>query len=331
MKRKIFNIGCVILYLCGVIIFSYPDLMHLKNMLDTKAALATVQKKSRHITDSRIESAEDMEQLSEDTTDSQMESVEDMEHMEQLLQAMQEYNLQLFESGQENLTDPWSYQQSGLDLKAYGMDDNIIGVLTVPKMEIELPIYLGASAENMAKGAALMGQTSFPVSGENSNAVLAGHRGWKGIPIFREIERLQTGDTLTIQNFWETLTYQVTDIKILMPDDIEAVLIQPGKNMVTLITCHPYTRNVRRYVVYCEQIEDGAVSSEDSSAAEEQERSEEQEGLEEQRMESEQTRIQGAAEDEEILTREQFWRKAGYGVIILLGILLLKRILRRAD
>lgn len=320
MKRKIFNIGCVILYLCGVIIFSYPDLMHLKNMLDNKAAIVAVQKKSRHIADLQIESAEGVKQSNEDTADSQRESAE---NMEQLLRAMQEYNLQLFENGQENLTDPWSYQQSGLDLKAYGVDDNIIGVLTVPKMEIELPIYLGASAENMAKGAALMGQTSFPVSGENSNAVLAGHRGWKGIPMFREIERLQTGDTLTIQNFWETLTYQVTDIKILMPDDIEAVLIQPGKNMVTLITCHPYTKNVRRYVVYCEQIGDGAVSSEDSWAAEEQERSEEQ------RMESEQTRIQGAAEDEEILTREQFWRKAGYGVIILLGILLLKRILRR--
>lgn len=320
MKRKIFNIGCVILYLCGVIIFSYPDLMYLKNMMDNKAAIVAVQKKSEHIGDLQIESAEGVKQSNEDTADSQRESAEDME---QLLQAMQEYNLQLFESGQENLTDPWSYQQSGLDLKAYGMNDNIIGVLTVPKMEIELPIYLGASAENMAKGAALMGQTSFPISGKNSNAVLAGHRGWKGIPMFREIERLQTGDTLTIQNFWETLTYQVTDIKILMPDDIEAVLIQPGKNIVTLITCHPYTKNVRRYVVYCEQIGDGAVSSEDSSAAEEQERSEEQ------RMESEQTRIQGAAEDEEILTREQFWRKAGYGVIILLGILLLKRILRR--
>lgn len=326
MKRKIFNIGCVILYLCGVIIFSYPDLMYLQNMLDNKAAIVAVQKKSEHIADLQIESAEGVKQSNEDTADSQRESAEDME---QLLRAVQEYNLQLFESGQENLTDPWSYQQSGLDLKAYGMDDNIIGVLTVPKMEIELPIYLGASSENMAKGAALMGQTSFPISGENSNAVLAGHRGWKGIPMFREIERLQTGDTLTIQNFWETLTYQVTDIKILMPDDIEAVLIQPDKNMVTLITCHPYTKNVRRYVVYCEQIEDGAVSSEDSSAAEEQEESEKQEGSEEQRMESEQTRIQGAAEDEEILTREQFWRKAGYGVIILLGILLLKRILRR--
>ena len=97
-----------------------------------------------------------------------------------------------------------------------------------------------------------MGQTSLPIGGENTNCVIAGHRGYQGIPYFREIERLKTNDKVIVTNPWETLTYRVKNIKIILPEKVEEIKIQPGEEMVTLLTCHPYrTHGKYRYMVYC--------------------------------------------------------------------------------
>ncbi len=155
----------------------------------------------------------------------------------QLYQEMQEYNQQIFSDGQSGLTDPWSYEQETLDLSKYGIDDGMIG-LDIPKMDVTLPLYLGATQEKMAKGAVMLGQTSFPVQGTD-NCVIAAHRGWKGIPMFREIERLEIRRQPTIQNCQETLTYRVSEIEIILPDESDKIMIQPARNTVTLMTCYP--------------------------------------------------------------------------------------------
>lgn len=97
-----------------------------------------------------------------------------------------------------------------------------------------------------------MGQTSLPLGQKDSNCVIAAHRGYQGIPYFRDIEQLKTGDRVIIKNPWETLTYKVTKIKVIDPYDTDQILIHKGKDMVTLLTCHPYRGHGRyRYVVYC--------------------------------------------------------------------------------
>ena len=177
-----------------------------------------------------------------------------MEHQD-LWDAMREYNERIFEEHQVGLCDAWSYQTPSFDLTAYGIEDGIIGVIYVPALDVELPIYLGANSANMAKGAVHLSQTSLPIGGENTNAVIAAHRGWYNAAYFRYIEKLNVGDQITITNLWETLIYQVTEIKIIDPNDVDEILIQPGKDMVTLLTCHPYASGGRqRYVVYCERI-----------------------------------------------------------------------------
>ena len=70
--------------------------------------------------------------------------------------------------------------------------------------------------------------------------MIAGHRGYQGIPYFREIEKLEVGDKVYITNPWETLRYRVESIAIIDPYDNDAVKIQDGKDMITLVTCHPY-------------------------------------------------------------------------------------------
>jgi len=171
-----------------------------------------------------------------------------------LYDLMARYNRELYESGQVGLVDAFSYQQVDFSLVQFGFDEEMIGYLSVSRMDIELPIYLGASKENMAKGAAHLTQTSLPIGGVNTNAVIAAHRGMSTAAMFRDIEALQIGDAVTITNFRETLYYQVVEIKVINPTDIEEILIQPGRDLVTLITCHPYRHNYQRYLVYCERV-----------------------------------------------------------------------------
>lgn len=173
----------------------------------------------------------------------------------ELYEAMQQYNESIYANGQSGLTDAWSYQQASFDLTAYGVEDGAMGVISIPKMDVELPIYLGATYDNMAAGAVHLSQTSLPIGGENTNCVIAAHRGWYGAPFFRYIELLEVGDEVYITNLWETLTYRVSEIKVIKPNDINEILIQPGRDMLTLLTCHPYASGGRyRYVVYCDRV-----------------------------------------------------------------------------
>ena len=175
-------------------------------------------------------------------------------YFDELYEKILAYNRDLFRSGQKDLVDPFSYEQIGFSLKEWGFDEDMIGSLKIPKMDIELPIYLGATNENMAKGAAHLTQTSLPVGGLNSNAVIAAHRGYSRAAMFRDIEKLEPGDEVIIKNFRETLVYKVVEIKVLKPTDIQDILIQKGRDLVTLLTCHPYGFNLQRYAVFCERV-----------------------------------------------------------------------------
>ena len=173
----------------------------------------------------------------------------------ELLAVLQEYNRQLYTEKQCNLTDLEACETPAADLTTYGVADEIIGVLEIPAMELIMPVYLGASDAHLAAGAAVLGSTSVPIGGDNTNCVIAGHRGWKGADYFRHIDRLAVGDTVTLTNLWETLTYTVTDIQIIQPHEVEKIKIQQGCDLLTLVTCHPYASGGRqRYVVYCERV-----------------------------------------------------------------------------
>ena len=173
----------------------------------------------------------------------------------ELLAALQEYNRQLYVEKQSSLIDLEACEEPAADLTAYGIEDEIIGVLEIPAMEMTMPVYLGASDDHLAAGAAVLGNTSAPIGGDNTNSVIAGHRGWRGADYFRHIDRLTVGDTVKLTNLWETLTYTVADIQIIQPHEIEKIKIQQGRDLLTLLTCHPYASGGReRYVVSCEKL-----------------------------------------------------------------------------
>ena len=172
----------------------------------------------------------------------------------ELWDAMTAYNQQIYTDGQSTLSEAATYQATLFSLTDYGVPDETFGVISIPKLNLEMPLYLGATDENMANGAAVLSGTSIPIGGSNTNAVIAGHRGWGGAAYFRYITELSIGDEVVITNLWERLRYRVVGTKIIEPHDIENILIQPGRDMVTLLTCHPYASGGKqRYVVYCER------------------------------------------------------------------------------
>lgn len=174
---------------------------------------------------------------------------------------MKAYNETIFREGQEGLSDPAAYEEPSFRLSDYGLESEVFGVLSLPRLELRMPIYLGATKENMANGAAVMGQTSLPIGGENTNCVLAGHRGWNGAAYFLYVDRLIPGDTVTVTNLWETLTYKVSDIKVISPNDVEAIHIQTNRELLTLLTCHPpASGGKQRYLVFCERTDNMEVS-----------------------------------------------------------------------
>lgn len=173
----------------------------------------------------------------------------------ELLAALREYNQRIYAEKQCNLVDLEACEEPAADLTTYGVADEIIGVLEIPAMELIMPVYLGASDAHLAVGAAVLGNTSAPIGGANTNCVIAGHRGWRGADYFRHIDNLAVGDSVALTNLWETLTYTVADIQIIQPHEVEKIKIQPNRDLLTLLTCHPYASGGReRYVVYCEKL-----------------------------------------------------------------------------
>ena len=175
----------------------------------------------------------------------------------ELLAELQTYNQRIYAEKQSGLVDLEACEEPAADLTAYGVADEIIGILEIPAMELTMPVYLGASDAHLAAGAAVLGSTSAPIGGDNTNCVIAGHRGWRGADYFRHIDRLQAGDTVQLTNLWETLTYAVTDIQIIQPHEVEKIKIQPNRDLLTLLTCQPYASGGKqRYVVVCERLQD---------------------------------------------------------------------------
>lgn len=171
-------------------------------------------------------------------------------------------------TGELTVNDPWGIGSNVEELSSVGLSDGVIGSLTVPSMGVRLPIYLGATHTNLERGAALVAGTSAPLGETSSNVVLAGHRGYLTNGLFRNIEDVQAGDLLKIETPWDSLVYRAVDIQVVAPDDVGSVAVQEGRDLVTLLTCHPYGTTLKRYLVVFERTtdpEDVAAFSDDNS------------------------------------------------------------------
>lgn len=163
------------------------------------------------------------------------------------------YNENLKKQQYDLLISENSYRQASLNLYDYGVPNNIYGYISASSIGMELPIYLGATDDNMAFGAAHLTYTSLPIGGESTNCVLAAHTGYIGRVFFDDIRYLEIGDIVKITNYWDTLSYKVIDKQIYKKYESSNCYITDGKDLLTLITCAH--GGVDRYYVMCESVD----------------------------------------------------------------------------
>ena len=134
----------------------------------------------------------------------------------------------------------------------------IMGYVSIPKLGVELPLYHGVSAKVLNVACGHLEGTSLPVGGENTHCILSAHRGLPHAKLFTELDKMEVGDTFTITVLNRTVTYQVDQIKVVLPNDINDVQIVDGEDLCTLLTCTPYGINSHRLLVRGTRIENAA-------------------------------------------------------------------------
>ena len=134
----------------------------------------------------------------------------------------------------------------------------IMGYLSISKLGVELPLYHGISAEVLNVACGHLEGTSLPIGGENTHCVLSAHRGLPHAKLFTELDKMEVGDTFTITVLNRTITYQVDQIKVVLPNETDDVQIVAGEDLCTLLTCTPYGINSHRLLVRGTRIENAA-------------------------------------------------------------------------
>ncbi|WP_227993778.1 class C sortase [Pseudactinotalea sp. HY160] len=126
--------------------------------------------------------------------------------------------------------------------------------LTIPAIDVDLPIYHGTSERVLEEGIGHLEGTALPVGGEGTHSVLTGHRGLATATLFTHLDRVQVGDRFQIYVFGDVLTYEVTSTIVVEPDETESLNPVPGADQVTLVTCTPLGINSQRILVTGERI-----------------------------------------------------------------------------
>ena len=182
------------------------------------------------------------------------QSVEQMDtgDKERLLMEAHSYNATL-----SHLTAPFTnWEDAGNYDKILAISGTgIMGYISIPKIQVELPIYHGTSAEVLNVAVGHLQGSSFPVGGENTHAVISAHRGLPSAKLFSDLDQLVEGDTFTVTILDEVLTYEVEKIFIVKPDELDKLAIIPGGDYVTLMTCTPYGVNSHRLLVRAHRVD----------------------------------------------------------------------------
>ena len=212
MKRKNWsNIILIVVFFVGLSVLLYPTVSDYWNSLHQSQAIATY--------------ADSVEKMDE-------------QDYEKLWDAAVSYNQKLFQSGHGlGLKDEEKEEYNELlDVSGTG----IMSYVEIPKIKCSLPIYHGTDEGVLQIAVGHIEGSSLPVGGLNTHCVLSGHRGLPSAKLFSNLDKLEEGDIFMIRTLDQTLTYEVDQIRIVLPDEVEDLKIEEGKDLCTLVTCTPY-------------------------------------------------------------------------------------------
>jgi len=145
------------------------------------------------------------------------------------------------------------------ELEAYhhylGADNTPIGYLEIPAIKVDLPMYLGTEESVLQVGIGVMPGSSLPIGGPSTHTVLTGHRGLPSSRLLTDLDQVDIGDTFTLFVLNEMLFYEVDQIRIVLPNEMDDLDIVEGEDYCTLVTCTPYGINTHRLLVRGTRIE----------------------------------------------------------------------------
>lgn len=168
------------------------------------------------------------------------------EEKERDLEEAREYNRKLLD-----VKDPLNNKKEvpGYDdILSYDVN-GLMGYITIPCIDVKLPIYHGTDKNVLAIGVGHIQGSSFPVGGESTHAVLSGHTGLPGSKLFTDLSKVEKGDKFQIKILDNLVTYEVDQIKVVLPDESRDLVIVDGEDYCTLTTCTPYGINSHRLLV----------------------------------------------------------------------------------
>lgn len=229
MKKKNNNwttVFLVLLLLAGVSLLLYPSLSDYWNSMHQTRAIASY--------------AETVSQL-------------DTAQYDEMWKAAQDYNRSLAQRETAfALTDEQkAAYESLLDVSGLG----VMGYIEIPEIDCSLPIYHGTEESVLQVAVGHLEWSSLPVGGEGTHCVLSGHRGLPNAKLFTNLDKLAVGDTFLLRVLDEVLTYEVDQILIVEPEQVDALGIVPGEDYCTLVTCTPYGINTHRLLVRGHRVE----------------------------------------------------------------------------
>lgn len=229
MKKHLPTIVLVLVFLTGLGLLLYPSVSDYWNSLHQSRAIA-----------SYVEATVNM-----DNAAYEMEEEAATAYNQSLASQPQRYMLTDEETEEYNAL---------LDLGGTG----IMSYIEIPRIKCDLPIYHGTNADVLQIAVGHVAGSSLPVGGEGTHCVLSAHRGLPSAKLFTNLDQLAEGDIFLLQTLGDTLTYEVDRILIVLPEEIEALQIEEGKDYCTLVTCTPYGINSHRLLVRGHRIENQA-------------------------------------------------------------------------
>ena len=226
MKRKIISVIATIGFLSFIAVMNYPYVSRMINEMIQGEVVINYQ-----------EEVVNMDEIKR----------------QQMFADAEQYNKELAGGrfGIKDITIP-NYEEIGErygELLATGQE-NIMGIIKIPKIEVSLPIYHGTTSEVLEKGSGHLEGSSLPIGGVNTHTCLTAHRGLPTKKMFTNIDMLEIGDIFYIHILNETLAYKIYDTETVLPDQVEMLAIKEGEDLATLITCTPYGINSHRMFVH---------------------------------------------------------------------------------
>ena len=250
------KIVAIILFLAAAVVFLTPTVMKQVREKEMNGLIEEFEEVVENVEDEgtfeeAVENGEIDDEgypIDEEGNRTSSERVVYQADLDRLFEDSKKYNESLI--AEQNLNE-YVFTTSALDLYDYGIFSNIYAYISAPSINMNIPVYLGASNMNMAYGATHLGGTSLPIGGTPSNCVISGHNGYTGAVYFDNIAYLNVGDRVSITNYWYTLNYKVVDVRRISKSTTNDIYVVPNKDTLTLLTCA--NRGTERTQVICER------------------------------------------------------------------------------